>query len=140
MKTWEYGINDYHGKGDVECIEQPWWLALIDWLGDHAAPEWTYKVKFPEIFKRRWDPEDEKLYTLGEYWGTLGDWLCCYAVNGILGWVYKHPRRKVVCIELGYERTKELFYQDDPSFFEESEAISAELRRGIWSEPCEPSA
>lgn len=134
MKTWHYSINSYHKHGTVECINQPWWLAMVEWFSDYFPPEWMYKIKLPNFPKRQWDQEDELKHTPREYWGTFGDFLCYRALNPLMQWIYNHPKRNTISVELGYERLKKFFYEDSPEFFDTEDKHAQEMIEE-WGEP-----
>ena len=129
MRDWSYAINScpQWRKGHVELVSQPWWLSLIDNFNMRVLVRievWLFKVPLPNWFPKPRDPDDpETLYTLKEWSGDLGSVMCVHVTSPLFQWYWHHPRRRSILIDLGYDRVRELFYEDDSDFFDEEASI-----------------
>lgn len=128
MKTWTFSINSLpqYRYGTITAIEQPWWLALIEWLNDEVS-HWVckplYCIKLPNWFPRQRDPDDVEKYTLREWYGDLGQVVWVFIFEPLFQWIDHHPERKEYDLEIGYDKVKELFYERSKSFFDDEARI-----------------
>jgi hypothetical protein len=134
MRDWNIGINS-HAEwrlGHVEVVEWPWWLALADWFAGWIDWRWLHRIPLPDWPQAQWNLCDEgETYSPKEYWGDVGGLVFAYVCNPLYQWVYRHPRRKGITVEIGYDRTRELFGEMFNDFFAEHERLDQE------DEPCD---
>lgn len=124
MKSWSYGINRHEDHGHVEIVDAPWWLVIIESLAFWIDWQWLHRVPLPDwpqiIRQEGWG--DERPLTPQEWMGDVGCVvLYCVSVP-LINWVYRHPRWNERHVEVGFERIKELFGEEDAEFFAEHEA------------------
>ena len=133
MKTWSYGINALpeYKYGTLHLLDQPWWLAAIDWVVEHGLYYFCCggplaHISFPNWFPRARDAErPNDLYTLREWYGSLGDFVHLKLTAPMTGWVFERQRPYEVSVEIGYDRLRELFFERDREFFEQHERACA---------------
>jgi len=131
MKTWTYGINTHYKQGTLYLTTMPLWLYLV---GDVLIESVISRVcclfhwmKLPNIkYKTIQEGTDTYTYTWSEYYGDVGEIFRLLVFFPLSMWYWRHPKRKETPIELGYDKVKELFYTDNPKFFDDEEAIVIE--------------
>jgi len=139
MKTWYYTTNSLSKwqLGSIVVVEQPWYLFVLDWIGDNSC-SFIPSIPFPNILprkrisikgcscehKEKHCDDHETLYTLKEWYGDFRQFWCGQIATPIMYYVFKHPKRKEYTIEVGYKRIKEIFYEHDKNYFDEQEKIT----------------
>jgi hypothetical protein len=123
ITSWSYGVNAYPQwrKGTLYLREEPWWLALCGWFIDSVVGygcRWLHWIKMPNFLKIIRGGHE---YTWRAYYGDLGSIYHVHIFNPLYQWDYGHPRSKLVDIELGYDKVKQLFGEKDAKFFAEQE-------------------
>lgn len=119
MRTWGYSINSHpgHQLGVMTVYERPWWLAAIENFALWINWSWLHHIKLPNCGRIR-DSSNGEFYTWREWYGSVGSVINLCVSDPIFQWVWHHPRNKRYDIELGYARTRELFYAHSPEFFD----------------------
>lgn len=131
MKDWTYGINSLpqFKSGHIVLIEQPWWLAFIEWYIDNVIgrfcclfhwinlPKWLYIT----------DKDDGKKYSWYEWWGDVGALWHLYVFCPCFYWYCDHPKRIEYKVEIGSDKLKEILYSNDPKYFDDEEKNCKEI-------------
>ncbi len=143
MKRWSIGINSYHKTAHVVLEELPLYVSLIEKANDRFCGfiNSYLAISFPNIFPKKRDPiEDcvcknleikcdnhDKLYTLKEWYGDLGQFWCGHVCQNIFGWCWS--KTKCTSLDITYDKCKELFYEDNKEYFDEQEKQAEEMRK-----------
>lgn len=78
MKIRSWGVYSGPSKSGagraygVVVSEIPLWKYVIGSAIDHFPPRWTYRIKFPDIWERKWGGDEWGPSTLREWYGSLG--------------------------------------------------------------------
>lgn len=98
MKMREWGVSSGPAKSgegraySVILSEMPLWWYLIDSAINSFPPRWTYRIKFPDVWKRDWGNEGVEPTSLREYYGSLGSVIMVRA-NRLYDWAYRRSER-----------------------------------------------
>lgn len=60
---------------------------------------------------------DGNEYSLREYYGSVGDLYHIYVYDKLFQWHWSHPEAINTYVEVGYDRLKELFVNNNSNFF-----------------------
>lgn len=117
MRDWSYGINSHPDwrRGHIDLIEQPWWLSLVERAASYLSPRWLDAIKLPTWL---YVVDDGVRYSWREWLWSLHHVAFVYLTTPLLQWVWHHPRRKEKYIDLGYDRVRAEFYEDNRDFFD----------------------
>lgn len=126
MQHWSYGLNGYCRTCGVSLEEGPWWAF---WLTDGFLQSCdrmpTWRIPLLDRFKIVRDDEE---YTFGGYYGDdLRNLWHSFVCMPLFDFGHKYITCKY--IKLPWESGKELFYEDDKTWWDEEERDGAEMRR-----------
>lgn len=118
MLVWGFGGNAMkrYMYGEVELIELPWWLWLIEKFADCGC-SYIPPIPFPDFRKKTWKDSEGEKSTPKEWYGNLQQFYCSHVCGELAVYLHSHPKRKVYTINLGYEKLKEILYYHDPTYF-----------------------
>lgn len=126
IRSWNIAINN-HPKwrlGTVLVVEQPLWLAVLEWFIDYVLGYGCYVfhwIKLPSFLKLT---DEGHEYTWREYYGDVGDLYHLYVFGPIFQWYYRRPGRKEYCVEIGYDKLKDIFGERFARFFADQENLN----------------
>ena len=132
MTSWSFGANSLPEwrSGSLYLMDQPWYLALAEWFLFNVVSwlccgKWNpvARIPFPHWFPKVRDPKDRGLYTLCEWYGDVGEYLHLCVFDPLFQWLWKHQRRYEICVDLGYDRLREVFGERYQAYFEHEEEL-----------------
>lgn len=130
MKSWSFSANSLPewNTGVVHLIDQPWYLAAFEWFVWHGLAGFPYTVlrhiPLPNWFpKQRNLPYETDLYTLRDWYGTLGDLWWIFVFDPAFQWMWSKQQKYEITVDIGYPKLKELFGEYDPKFFKRESSI-----------------
>ena len=130
MRRWGYGINSLYKTGSVYLEDIPIWVWVLE-----TFVNWTVciipRISFPPIPIRllmkssiEWN-DGKKWTTLKEWYGSFYGlyWAIIFTPVSEFCW------RRTQCdtIEVGYDKLKELFYEENKDFWDEHEELTKEV-------------
>jgi len=119
VRDWSFGGNNHPQfmKGTVYLYEEPAWLGFCGWFINSVLGRGCCLFHWIKLSNSIRITRDEYVYTLREYYGDVGDLFYMYVYQPLWEWHYKHPKRRGVEVEIGWERVKLIFESGDPEYF-----------------------
>ena len=114
MKTWTYATNSYYKTATYILEEGPWYSFFIEHLIQTLCDAFSV---LPIPFGSKIKIKDEEVYTLNEYYGSLGSIFHVYVCDPVSIFCYK--KRKETYINVNYEQLKKERQWEAPELFEE---------------------
>jgi hypothetical protein len=137
MKTWSYGINSLYKTASIDLQTGPWWVFALGRTAELCC-DLAPSIPLPGAKKRLKDQEDIELNggnpwtTWKEWYGDLSQLFHCFVHIPIFNFCERRIQSRNV--ELGYDKVKEMFYEEDKSFWEEEQALTQDLQHDPVSE------
>jgi len=129
MRNWSYGINSLYRTASIWLEEGPWWVFLLDRIVEFLC-EIAPPIRFPSIKLRLKNKEDIEFYgsehtTWRDWYGDFNQFFHLAIHEPVFRFCQKRINTK--CIEIDYNKAKELFYLEDKGFWDKEEKIAKEI-------------
>jgi len=123
MTSWHFGGNCYfkYRSGSIYLIDRPWWLALVVWFSDEILGRICDLLMCIPLPKYGRIVEQGQVFTIKEYYGTVGDLFHIYIHDPVFTWCWTHKKKKEIIVDVGYDKLKELFNEYDGKYFKDIE-------------------
>lgn len=128
MRYWSFGLNSLpqFRRGNIHLEEMPWWLYILETINDYSCG-WIPDIPLPDIWPKHRDKDNDiALYTLRQWYGGTRDLWHLYICSPIFQWIWHHPKRKMYMFDVGYDKAKEVLYEDFKKTFDEHESYDDE--------------
>jgi len=124
MKNWSYGINNYYKTTNISLETAPWHIFAIEriaeFICDIIPPIPLPNIKFRLKDKERIEDNEGEWTTVREWYGDLRQLFHSVIHMPIFNFCWDRIETKY--IEMDYKKVKEMFYEENREFFDESEA------------------
>ena len=124
MKSWSYGINNYYKTASISLETASWHIFAIEriteFICDIIPPIPLPNIKFRLRDKDSIEFNQSEWTTFREWYGDLKQLF--HGVIHILISDFCWDRIEMKCIEIDYDKLKEMFYEENKEFFDDCEA------------------
>lgn len=123
MKSWSYGINNFHKTASISLETAPWHIFAIEriaeFICDNVPPIPLPNIKFRLKDKDSIKWNQSEWTTVREWYGDLRSLFCSKIHIPIL--TFCLDRIETKRIEIDHDKLKEMFYKEDKKFFDDCE-------------------
>jgi hypothetical protein len=128
VTSWSFGGNSLpqFRSGTVTFYDDPLWLSIWGWIIDNIIRYGCWLFHWIKLPKSIYITDEGIKYSLREWWGDVGELYHIYIYGKLWTWYCCHPSRKIVDIEVGYDKLKEMFGEHNPEYFLEQDKFCEE--------------
>ena len=128
VTSWSFGGNSLpqFRSGTVTFYDDPLWLATCGWLIDGVIGYGCRLLHWIKLPKWIYITHEGIKYSLSQWYGNVGTIYHFVIYQPLYLRYYYHPNRKVVDIEVGYDKLKEMFGEHNPEYFLEQDKFCEE--------------